>query len=65
MILLVDLLLTWRVALSMLLSAFAIWNYDRINKEKENRCYQCEITKNQRDEFRNMGDRSPLFRYTL
>ena len=44
---------------------FAIWNYNRINKEKEVRCQEDGITEERRDEFRNMGDHSPLFRYTL
>ena len=50
---------------SILLSAFAMWDYNRINKQKEELCRERGITEDQKDEFRNMGDESPLFRYTL
>ena len=51
--------------ISMLLSAFAMWDYNRINKQKEEQCREGGITEDRNDEFRNMGDLSPLFRYTL
>ena len=51
--------------ISILLSVFAMWDYDRINKQKVEACRQYRITEMQKDEFRNMGDESPLFRYTL
>ncbi|KAI9571127.1 major facilitator superfamily domain-containing protein [Boletus coccyginus] len=53
------------LSLSMLLSTFAMWNYNRINKQKEGLCREGGITEDRQDEFRNMGDESPLFRYML
>jgi len=46
-------------------TAFLMWNYDRINKQKEKQCRESGITEEHRNEFRNIGDQSPLFRYTL
>ena len=51
--------------ISILLSAFAMWDYNRINKQKEEQCREGGITEDREDEFRDMGDQSPLFRYTL
>ncbi|KIJ18602.1 hypothetical protein PAXINDRAFT_167193 [Paxillus involutus ATCC 200175] len=53
------------LTLSILLSSFAMWNYRRINKQKEELCRERGITEDHRDEFRDMGDGSPLFRYTI
>ncbi|KAI9462068.1 MFS general substrate transporter [Boletus coccyginus] len=53
------------LSLSMLLSAFAMWHYNRINKQKEEQCREGGITEDRQDTFRHMGDKSPLFRYTL
>ncbi|KAF9237555.1 MFS general substrate transporter [Melanogaster broomeanus] len=53
------------LALSILLSCFAMWDYRRINKQKEELCRERGITEDRRDEFRDMGDESPLFRYTI
>ncbi|KAF8557618.1 MFS general substrate transporter [Imleria badia] len=53
------------LSLSILLSAFAMWDYNRINKQKEEQCRESGITEDHKDEFREMGDESPLFRYTL
>jgi len=53
------------LSLTILLSAFAMWDYNRINKQKEELCREHGITEDQRDEFRDMGDESPLYRYTL
>ncbi|KIJ18601.1 hypothetical protein PAXINDRAFT_167190 [Paxillus involutus ATCC 200175] len=53
------------LTLSILLSCFAIWDYKRINKQKEELCRERQITDDRRDEFREMGDESPLFRYTI
>ncbi|KAG8214046.1 hypothetical protein J3R82DRAFT_10803 [Butyriboletus roseoflavus] len=58
-------LLTSNLMISILLSAFAMWDYNRINKQKEELCRERGITEDRKDEFRNMGDQSPLFRYTL
>ena len=53
------------LTISILLSAFSMWNYNRINEQKEEQCREGGITEDRKDEFRNMGDHSPLFRYTL
>lgn len=50
---------------SILLSGFAMWDYNRLNKQKEELCRERGITESHKDEFREMGDQSPLFRYTL
>lgn len=42
-----------------------MWDYNRINKEKERTCNERRITDEQKDEFSEIGDDSPLFRYTL
>ncbi|KIJ68120.1 hypothetical protein HYDPIDRAFT_173800 [Hydnomerulius pinastri MD-312] len=53
------------LSLSILLSLIAMWNYNRINKQKEELCRQQGITDDRREEFKDMGDESPLFRYTI
>jgi MFS family permease len=53
------------LSLSILLSIFAMWDYKRINRQKEELCRERGITEDRRDEFRDMGDDSPLFRYTI
>lgn len=53
------------LTLSILLSLFGMWDYNRINKEKESLCREQGITDDRRDEFVNMGDASPLYRYTI
>lgn len=44
------------------MSTFAMWDYNRINKKKEEQCKREGITVDRADEFRDMGDDSPLFR---
>jgi len=39
-----------------------MWNYDQLNKQKEAQCQEENITDNRKDEFKDMGDSSPLFR---
>lgn len=53
------------LSLSILMSMFAMWNYNRLNKKKEAECLAENITDDRRDEFKDMGDASPLFRYTI
>ncbi|KAH7888879.1 major facilitator superfamily domain-containing protein [Phlebopus sp. FC_14] len=53
------------LGLSILLSLVAMWDYNRINKLKDAQCREQGITNDRRDEFKNMGDASPLFRYTI
>ncbi|KAF9467416.1 MFS general substrate transporter [Collybia nuda] len=50
---------------SIILSTFAMWNFNRINKEKEALCRREGIDDSRRDEFKEMGSESPLFRYTI
>ncbi|KAI9461487.1 major facilitator superfamily domain-containing protein [Boletus coccyginus] len=50
---------------SILLTSIAMWNYNRLNKEKERSCSERGITDDHKSEFEEDGDDSPLFRYTL
>lgn len=47
------------------MSCFAMWDYNRLNKKKEALCAREGITEARADEFRELGDESPLFRYTI
>jgi hypothetical protein len=49
----------------IILSFFAMWDYNRINKQKISLCAIEGITSDREDEFRDMGDDSPLFRYDI
>ncbi|KAH0828671.1 major facilitator superfamily domain-containing protein [Lanmaoa asiatica] len=53
------------LSLSFLLSTFAMWNYNRLNKQKKKLCRENGITEDRQGEFQNMGDDSPLFRYSV
>ncbi|KAN0087462.1 Major facilitator superfamily domain containing protein [Tylopilus felleus] len=53
------------IGLSILLTLLVMWDYNRINNEKERTCNERRITDEQKDEFSEIGDDSPLFRYTL
>ncbi|KAF8555237.1 MFS general substrate transporter [Imleria badia] len=53
------------LGLSMVLGLFAMWHYNEINKQKERLCSEGGITDDQKDDFCENGDDSPLFRYTL
>ncbi|KAI9566944.1 hypothetical protein HD554DRAFT_1081364 [Boletus coccyginus] len=48
-------------AIRMLLTSFAMWDYDRLNKRKDKLCREHGIT----GDFREDGDDSPLFRCAL
>ncbi|KAH7913268.1 major facilitator superfamily domain-containing protein [Hygrophoropsis aurantiaca] len=50
------------LSLSIILSFVAIWDYSRLNKQKEALCAKEGITEDRREEFRDLGDASPLFR---
>ncbi|KAG1821238.1 MFS general substrate transporter [Suillus variegatus] len=50
------------LCLSMSLSLFAMWDYSRLNKKKEAQCQAEGLTDSRKNEFRDMGDASPLFR---
>ncbi|KAG2348122.1 MFS general substrate transporter [Suillus weaverae] len=50
------------LSLSIIMSLFAMWDYNRLNKKKEARCLVENITDDRGYEFEDMGDDSPLFR---
>ncbi|KAJ7899091.1 major facilitator superfamily domain-containing protein [Mycena leptocephala] len=53
------------LSLSIILSCFAMWDYNRINKQRDAYCAREGIDASQRAEFRDLGSESPLFRYTI
>jgi len=53
------------LGLSILLSCFAMWDYNRINKNRDAYCAREGIDASRRAEFRDLGSDSPLFRYTI
>ncbi|KAI5831300.1 MFS general substrate transporter [Schizophyllum commune Tattone D] len=57
-------ILGW-LGLSILCTAFAMWDYRRLNRAKEARCKAEGIEESRWEEFVEMGSESPLFRYTL
>ncbi|KAJ3860861.1 major facilitator superfamily domain-containing protein [Lentinula novae-zelandiae] len=48
---------------TILLTAFMMWEFKRENHLKEQECAGKDITVELKAEWKNMGDRSPLFRY--
>ncbi|KAJ7217701.1 major facilitator superfamily domain-containing protein [Mycena pura] len=53
------------LSLTIILSCFAMWDYNRINKQRDAYCAREGIDAARRAEFRDMGSESPLFRYTI
>jgi len=53
------------LGLSIISSSILMWRYSVINREKEELCAREGIDDSRKDEFRDMGDESPLFRYTI
>ncbi|KAJ7346992.1 major facilitator superfamily domain-containing protein [Mycena albidolilacea] len=53
------------LSLSIILSCFAMWDYKRINKQRDEYCAREGIDASRRAEFRDLGSESPLFRYTI
>ncbi|KAJ6594269.1 major facilitator superfamily domain-containing protein [Mycena capillaripes] len=53
------------LSLSIILSFFAMWDYNRINKQRDAYCAREGIDASRRAEFRDLGSESPLFRYVL
>ncbi|KAG2369022.1 major facilitator superfamily domain-containing protein [Suillus spraguei] len=53
------------LSLSIITSLFAMWDYNRLNKKKEAQCLADDIADDKGYEFKDMGDASPLFRYTI
>ncbi|KAG5639045.1 hypothetical protein H0H81_007659 [Sphagnurus paluster] len=54
-------ILGW-LGLAVLLSCFAMWDYTRLNGKKKVLCDAQGIDETRREEFKNMGNESPLFR---
>ncbi|KAG1863942.1 major facilitator superfamily domain-containing protein [Suillus tomentosus] len=50
------------LSLSIIMSIFAMWNYNRLNRKKEAQCLAENIGDDRIHEFKDMGDASPLFR---
>jgi hypothetical protein len=42
-----------------------MWDYNRINKQRDAYCAREGIDASQRAEFRDLGSESPLFRYVV
>lgn len=42
-----------------------MWDFNRLNKQKEMVCRERGITADHKEEFKECGDDGPLFRYTL
>ncbi|KAF5346736.1 hypothetical protein D9756_010402 [Leucocoprinus leucothites] len=53
------------LGLAIVLSAVAMWDYNRLNKQKIGLCEREGIDESRAHEFSEMGNESPLFRYTL
>jgi MFS family permease len=53
------------LGLSIVLSLFAMWDYNRLNKKNIAICEREGIDESRRHEFREMGNKSPLFRYAI
>ncbi|KAJ2912718.1 hypothetical protein MD484_g7692, partial [Candolleomyces efflorescens] len=53
------------LTLSITLSAFAMWDYNRLNKRNQAICERDGIDENHREDFKDVGNDSPLFRFTL
>ncbi|PFH53712.1 hypothetical protein AMATHDRAFT_54146 [Amanita thiersii Skay4041] len=53
------------LAMSIILSLFAMWDFNRLNKAKEAYCAHHGIDDSRKGEFVEFGSESPLFRYTL
>ncbi|KAG1830553.1 major facilitator superfamily domain-containing protein [Suillus variegatus] len=53
------------LSLAIITSLFAMWDYNRLNKKKEAQCLAENISDDRGYEFEDMGDASPLFRYTI
>lgn len=46
-------------------SAFAMWDYNRLNKKHRAICEREGIDESQNDKYVDAGNKSPLFRYVL
>ncbi|KAH6885644.1 hypothetical protein BKA70DRAFT_1445026 [Coprinopsis sp. MPI-PUGE-AT-0042] len=53
------------LTMTISLSCFAMWKYTQLNKRNERICKEQGIDESRRDEFKNVGNDSPLFRFTI
>lgn len=53
------------LSLSILLSLFAMWDYNRLNKRNIAICKHDGINQKQQEKYKDLGNDSPLFRFTL
>ncbi|KAG1901516.1 uncharacterized protein F5891DRAFT_1172527 [Suillus fuscotomentosus] len=53
------------LSLVIIMSLFAMWDYNRLNKKKEGQCEAENISDDRGYEFEDMGNDSPLFRCAL
>ena len=51
-----------RVHGSIICSCTMMWTYKRLNKEKEEQCAREGINESMKDMYRELADKSPLFR---
>jgi len=51
--------------MTIIVSSFLMWDYNRLNKQREALCAREGINASRAKEFRDLGDGSPLFRYAL
>ena len=52
-----------RVMGSLICSCTMMWTYKRLNKEKEEQCAREGIDESMKDMYRDLADKSPLFRW--
>lgn len=53
------------LSLSILLSLFAMWDYNRLNKRNIAICKHDGINQKKQEKYKDLGNDSPLFRFTL
>ncbi|KAH9027724.1 hypothetical protein EDB85DRAFT_1974183 [Lactarius pseudohatsudake] len=50
---------------SIVCSSIMMWMYKRLNKEKEKQCAREGIHESMKGVYRDLADKSPLFRYVI
>ncbi|KAI9455429.1 MFS general substrate transporter [Lactarius psammicola] len=53
------------LGMSIICSCIMMWTYKRLNKEKEEQCAREGINEDMKDMYRELADKSPLFRYVI
>jgi len=53
------------LGMSIVCSCIMMWTYKRLNKEKEELCAREGIDESMKDMYRDLADKSPLFRYVI